>query len=55
MIWGREDGLIPVAYADEFGRLIAGSRVEILDDCGHVPQVEQLERTWTAIGGFLAG
>jgi pimeloyl-ACP methyl ester carboxylesterase len=35
--------------------LIAGSRVEVIDDCGHVIQADQPERTWTAVSSFLAG
>jgi pimeloyl-ACP methyl ester carboxylesterase len=54
IVWGREDALVPVGYAKEFGRRIAGSRVEVLDDCGHVVQADQPERSWTAISRFLA-
>lgn len=53
--WGREDALIPVAYAAEFGSRIAGSQVEVIDDCGHVLQADQPERAWTTISKFLAG
>ena len=53
IVWGRDDALVPVAYADEFGSRIAGSKVEILDDCGHVVQADQPARTWTAISDFL--
>jgi pimeloyl-ACP methyl ester carboxylesterase len=55
IVWGREDALVPVEYAKEFGSRIAGSRVEVLDDCGHVVPVDQPERAWAAISGFLAG
>ena len=55
IVWGREDALVPVAYAKEFGSRIAGSQVEVLDDCGHVVPAEQLARSWAAISGFLAG
>ena len=55
IIWGRQDGLIPVAYAAEFGSRIAGSQVEVIDDCGHVLQADQPEHTWTALSKFLAG
>ena len=55
IVWGREDALVPVAYAKEFGSRIAGSQVEVLDDRGHAVQVDQPERSWTAISGFLAG
>ena len=55
VVWGREDALVPVAYAREFGDRIAGSRVEVLDDCGHVVQVDQPELTWAVMNEFLAG
>jgi pimeloyl-ACP methyl ester carboxylesterase len=54
VLWGREDALVPVAYADEFGSRIAGSRVEVIDDCGHAVLADQPARTWTAISEFLA-
>lgn len=53
VVWGKEDALVSSAYAAEFGRLIEGSRVEILDDCGHIPQLEQPERTFALVGDFL--
>jgi pimeloyl-ACP methyl ester carboxylesterase len=55
IIWGRDDALVPVAYADEFGRRITGSQVEVIDDCGHVLQADQPARTWTVISEFLSG
>src|SRR5215469_9527792 len=54
IVWGREDALVPVAYAKEFGSRITGSQVEVIDDCGHVQQADQPERTWAAISRFLA-
>jgi pimeloyl-ACP methyl ester carboxylesterase len=53
VVWGREDALVPVAYAREFGSRIAGSKVELIDDCGHVLQADQPELTWAAISEFL--
>jgi pimeloyl-ACP methyl ester carboxylesterase len=52
--WGRQDALVPVAYAAEFGRSIAGSQVEIIDDCGHVMQADQPEAVWTVVSKFLS-
>ena len=54
VIWGKQDALVSVAYAAEFGRLIADSRVEILDECGHIPQLEQPEQTMSLVSEFLA-
>jgi pimeloyl-ACP methyl ester carboxylesterase len=55
VIWGKQDGLVPVAYAAEFGRRIARSRVEIIDACGHAPEIEQLEQTFALVSEFLSG
>ena len=53
VVWGKDDKLISSVYAEEFGRRIAGSRVEVLDDCGHVPQLEQPEKTLALVTAFL--
>ena len=37
-------------YAKEFAQRIANSRVEIINDCGHVPQVERLEIVKPMVG-----
>ena len=54
VVWGRQDALVPVAYAEDFGRGIAGSQVTVLDDCGHAVAADQPERAWAAISAFLA-
>lgn len=41
IIWGKQDGLIPVADAATFNKGIAGSQIIVFDQCGHVPQVEK--------------
>src|SRR6476619_5240810 len=55
VVWGEEDAMIPVEYAQEFGRLIRDCRVEVIPDCGHVPQVEQAEATAALVKEFLDG
>jgi pimeloyl-ACP methyl ester carboxylesterase len=54
IIWGKQDNLAPVGYAEEFAARIADSRVELIDECGHVPQAEQLETTVALVSDFLA-
>jgi pimeloyl-ACP methyl ester carboxylesterase len=54
IMWGEDDRLIPVAYAEEFGRLIPHSRVEVVPDCGHIPQVERTDHTYATVMHFLA-
>ena len=41
ILWGRRDPLIPVEHATVAHRAISGSRLEIIDDAGHFPQLEQ--------------
>jgi pimeloyl-ACP methyl ester carboxylesterase len=53
IVWGKDDKLISSAYAKEFGRRIAGSSVEMLDECGHIPQLEQPEKTLALVTDFL--
>ena len=41
IIWGKQDGLLPVADAYTFSKGIAGSELVVFDACGHVPQFEK--------------
>jgi pimeloyl-ACP methyl ester carboxylesterase len=54
IIWGRQDRLCPVVYAQEFAARIARSRVEIIDQAGHIPQLEQPQRTTELVLAFLS-
>jgi pimeloyl-ACP methyl ester carboxylesterase len=40
IVWGCEDKLIPLSFAERFHKEIAGSRLEVIDNCGHMPHVE---------------
>ena len=53
IIFGREDGVIPSIYGQEFANRIASSRLELIDRCGHIPHVEQYDRTRELVGEFL--
>lgn len=54
IVWGRHDSLVPVIYAEEFAKRIADSRVAIIENAGHIPQMEQTEATYAAVTEFLA-
>ncbi len=43
LIWGRQDVVTPPDTAEEFNRLIKGSRLEWIDQCGHAPMMERTE------------
>jgi pimeloyl-ACP methyl ester carboxylesterase len=40
IVWGRRDPLIPVTHAEAAHSAIPGSRLEVFDDIGHFPQLE---------------
>jgi pimeloyl-ACP methyl ester carboxylesterase len=41
IVWGKEDRLVPLVYADEFARRLPGARVETVSDAGHAPHLER--------------
>ena len=53
MIWGREDGLTPLALGERFKKEIAGSELFVIDKCGHVPQLEKAAEFNAALLKFL--
>jgi pimeloyl-ACP methyl ester carboxylesterase len=54
IIWGGQDRLIPPENAGLFQKEIAGSRLVMFDDLGHVPHEEDPARTVAAVQAFLA-
>jgi pimeloyl-ACP methyl ester carboxylesterase len=55
LVWGANDRMFPPDYAHAYQRLIPGSKVVIIPDCGHVPQIEQRQGFVAALEGFLEG
>jgi pimeloyl-ACP methyl ester carboxylesterase len=53
IIWGKQDGIIPVAHAEKFHRDIPGSEVVIIDSCGHVAQNEKTEQVLSSVLRFF--
>jgi pimeloyl-ACP methyl ester carboxylesterase len=53
-VWGRQDRLVPIAFARHVREALpAAQHLEL--DCGHVPQLEAPRRTHAAVAEFLAG
>ena len=53
LIWGRQDGLVPVAEGERFNKDIAGSKLIVFDQCGHMPQIEKPAEFNAAVIKFL--
>lgn len=54
VIWGKQDGLLPVADAYTFNKGIAGSELQVFDQCGHAPQFEKAADFNKVVLAFLA-
>ena len=44
LIWGRDDGVLPVAYAEALQKKIAGSKLFVIDGAAHMPHRQQPEK-----------
>ncbi|MGH6836038.1 MAG: alpha/beta fold hydrolase [Methylocella sp.] len=54
LIWGRQDKVVRPSTAITLNVFIEGSKLIMIDDCGHAPQEERPEITMPAIRDFLA-
>lgn len=54
ILWGKQDQLIPVEYAQHFQQDIKGSQLVVFDNLGHVPHEEDPQQTVSAVMKFLA-
>jgi pimeloyl-ACP methyl ester carboxylesterase len=54
IIWGRQDGLVPLAEGEHFNKDIAGSKLVVIDQCGHMPNVEKPADFNAALLKFLS-
>ena len=55
IVWGAQDQVAPRTHADAFAAGIPGSRVVLVDQCGHLPMVEQPKHFARVVGDFLTG
>lgn len=55
IVVGRHDWIVPVACSELLHRLIPGSQLEIFEQSGHSPQLEEPERFQALVRAFLAG
>jgi pimeloyl-ACP methyl ester carboxylesterase len=55
ILWGKYDELSNPAGADRLERAISGSRKVIIDNCGHMPQLERADEFNRLVREFLGG
>ncbi len=55
VVWGREDKILPSAYAALWGERVSGAQVSMIEACGHSPHVERSDLIADKVLAFLAG
>jgi pimeloyl-ACP methyl ester carboxylesterase len=53
LVWGDSDGMVPPIYGTAFQELLPHARLEVINRCGHLPQVERTEEFLKAVNNFL--
>ncbi len=53
IIWGARDSIIPVRHGEDALRAIPGSRLEVFEEVGHLPQLEAPGRFIATLERFL--
>ena len=54
IVWGAADRIIPASHGEDAHRHIPGSRLEVFEDVGHLPQIEAPLRFVLTLERFLA-
>jgi len=53
IVWGRQDAIVPVSAGEAYHQAIPGSRLVVLDHCGHRPEIEQADEFGRVVREFL--
>ncbi len=52
LIWGRNDGLLPLAYAETLSKRISGSKLRVIEGAAHIPHRQQPEQFVKCLKGI---
>jgi pimeloyl-ACP methyl ester carboxylesterase len=44
LIWGADDGVLPMSYAEALQQAIPGAKLQVIEGAAHVPHLQQPER-----------
>lgn len=53
VLWGREDPVVPLWVGERLAATLPEARLEVLDECGHLPAEEKPEESLRAVERFL--
>ena len=55
LLWGGEDAITPINSGEIYQRAIPRSRLVVIENCGHMPEMEKPAEFATLVEKFLAG
>jgi pimeloyl-ACP methyl ester carboxylesterase len=55
LIWGADDQITPLGMAFEFKRCLPHAEMELIEQCGHAPNIERPREVARIMGRFLIG
>ena len=55
VVWGRQDAIVPLECGELYNQALSNSKLAVIDQCGHSPQVEKPQEFLTEVTGFLSG
>ncbi|MBU5614679.1 alpha/beta fold hydrolase [Geomonas azotofigens] len=54
LLWGSDDQIVPLSQGTRLHAAIVGSRLQVLEECGHNPQEEKPAETFEILHSFIA-
>ena len=55
IVWGRDDLIVPVECAELYAKALPNARVELLNQCGHLVEMEKPDELAKLVKEFVAG
>jgi len=55
VIWGQNDLIFPLAYGEKLAASIPDASLSVIEDCGHLPQIEKPKKLEHLIKKFTEG
>ena len=55
LVWGREDAITPLECGELYQSAIPRSQLSIIEDCGHMPEMEKPAEFTRLVEDFLTG
>jgi pimeloyl-ACP methyl ester carboxylesterase len=53
LIWGRQDRVVPRSVMETYNQVLVGSKLVVLEDCGHRPEIERTDQFVSEVKTFL--